>query len=82
MALSANSCFSNFRIPPFHTDSHPCIRIGGPVAYIDCFPEHLDRAQGYGTTNIGYGTTNADAGVRIGIKRGIQKFDKKLLISR
>ena len=25
---------SNFRIPPFHTDSHPCIRIGGPVAYI------------------------------------------------
>ena len=29
---------------------------------------------GYGTTNIGYGTTNADAGVGIGMKRGIRKF--------
>ena len=25
---------SNFWIPPFQTDSHPCIRIGGPVACI------------------------------------------------
>ena len=29
----------------------------------------------YGTTNTVYGTTNADAGVGIGLKRGIQKFD-------
>ena len=28
-------------------------------------------------TNVGYGTTNADAGVGIGMFRGIQKFDKK-----
>ena len=32
---------------------------------------------GYGTTNTGYGTTNADAGVGIGLKGGIRKFDKK-----
>ena len=35
---------------------------------------------GYGTTNVGYRTTNADAGVGIGLKRGIQKFDNKILI--
>ena len=34
---------------------------------------------GYGTTNVGYGTTNADAGVGIGLKRGIQKFEKKAI---
>ena len=28
--------------------------------------------------NIGYGTTNADAGVGIGMKRGIQKIDGEL----
>ena len=26
--------FVKFLNPPFQTDSHPCIRIGGPVAYI------------------------------------------------
>ena len=30
-----------------------------------------------GTTELGYKTTNADAGVGIGLKMGIQKFDKK-----
>ena len=36
MALSANQYHFLwfFWIPPFHTDSHPCFRIGGPVAYI------------------------------------------------
>ena len=29
---------------------------------------------------LGYGTTDADAGVGIGLKRGIQKFDKKNII--
>ena len=29
----------------------------------------------YGTTNVSYGTTNADAGVGIGLLKGIQKFD-------
>ena len=28
----------------------------------------------FGTTNAVYGTTNADAGVGIGMKRGIQKI--------
>jgi hypothetical protein len=55
-----------------------------------CLPERLRKGSGiptsanigttnigYGTTNIGYGTTNADAGVGIGVKGGIQKFDKK-----
>ena len=32
---------------------------------------------GYGTTKIGYGTANTDAGVGIGLLRGIQKIDKK-----
>ena len=31
------------------------------------------------TTELGYGTTDADAGVGIGLKSGIQKFDKKQL---
>ena len=31
----------------------------------------------YGATNTVYGTTNANARVGIGLKRGIQKFDKK-----
>ena len=31
----------------------------------------------YGTTDAVYGTTNVDAGVGIGMKREIQKFDKK-----
>ena len=35
MALSANSLFfAKFPNPLFHTDSRPCIRKGGPVAYI------------------------------------------------
>ena len=41
MAFSAN--FSN---PPFHTDSHPCIRVGGPA---DCIGGPVDwRAPGDG----------------------------------
>ena len=35
----------------------------------------------YGTTNMGYGTTNADAGVGIGLKGGLQKFDPKRLLN-
>ena len=30
---------------------------------------------GYGTTELGYGTTNTDAGVGIGVLRGIQTFN-------
>ena len=37
-------------------------------------PEPTNKC--YGTTNKVYETTNADAGVGIGLKRGIQKFDK------
>ena len=33
-------------------------------------------------TNAGYRTTNADAGVGIGMKRGVRQFEKNLLISR
>ena len=33
--------------------------------------------RGYGATNTGHGSTNTDAGVEIGMKRGIQKFEKK-----
>ena len=36
----------------------------------------ISKGIGYGTTELGYGTTHADAGVGIGMKRGIQKFDK------
>ena len=41
MALPANQWpfQSIFWIPPFHTDSHPCIRIGGPV---DCIGGPVD----------------------------------------
>ena len=40
-----------------------------------------DEIIGYGTTaELGYGTTNADAGVVIGMKRGIRKLGP--LISR
>ena len=35
----------------------------------------------YGTTNTVYGTTNADAEVGIGLKKGIQKFDKRKSIN-
>ena len=35
-----------------------------------------------GSTNVVYGTTFTDAGVGSGLKRGIQKFDKKTLICR
>ena len=31
---------------PFHTDSHPCIRIGGPVAYIAGPVAHKDADGG------------------------------------
>ena len=34
---------------------------------------------GHGTTALGYGTTNADAGVGIGLRGGIQKFDKQTI---
>ena len=49
---------SNFRMPPFHTDSHTCIRIGGPIAYnggpvalellelmVESFPELLELTE-------------------------------------
>ena len=37
----------------------------------------------YGTTNVGYWTTNADAGMGIGMKRGIRKLGPtRPLISR
>ena len=41
--------------------------------------ETLDKITNavYGTTNAVYGTTFTDAGVGIGMKRGIRKFDKK-----
>ena len=39
----------------------------------ECSEEYFRQSDG--TTNVGYGTTNADAGVGIGMKRGIQKFD-------
>ena len=35
-------------------------------------PDNMD----YGTTNMGYGTTTADAGVEIGMARGIRKIGK------
>ena len=40
----------------------------------------MDGIQGselYGTTNVVYGTTNADAGVGIGLKRGISLKEGK-----
>ena len=41
---------SNFRIPPLHTDSHPCIRIGGHVECIgdpmDCIGNPVVRSAG------------------------------------
>ena len=41
-------------------------------------PNHNDHnAPMYGTTNVGYGTTNADAGVGIGMLKGIRKFENK-----
>ena len=50
---------------------------------------HMDRSMGgpwdhgwsigYGTTELGYGTTNTDAGVGIGLKRGIENFIKKAI---
>ena len=45
----------NFRIPPFHTDSHPCIRIGGPVAHIGgpvAFWDSQSHRQKYGATEL------------------------------
>ena len=34
--------------------------------------------RGYGTTNTGDGTTNADAGVGIGMERGMRKNEKTI----
>ena len=52
-----------------------------PFQTIGCPDNRLSACRttnmGYGTTNMGHGTTNADAGVGIGLKRGIQKIDKK-----
>ena len=49
MALPANSWpfLSNFWIPPFHTDSHPCIRKGGPV---DCIGDPVNIFESSGCT--------------------------------
>ena len=53
MALSANLMFFfNFSNPSFHTDSHPCIRIGGPA---DCIGGPVANTRAANHANLDHG---------------------------
>ena len=78
--------FHIFKVPRFQDSKVPrFLNFKISKSKITRFPSDFSQngwhVRYYRTTNVGYGTTNTDAGVGIGLKRGIRKFDKKIIDS-